>query len=59
MKFLPGRILLLYAVRMLRRLRFETMSEDKKLAKKKKLSSLAGVISLGGDSVKDSEGYYE
>ena len=48
------------AVRILRRLGFKIVSKkDIEAPRKKKLSSLAGVISLGGDSVKDSEGYYE
>lgn len=48
------------AVRILRRLGFKTVGkEERSLPKKKKLSSLAAVISLGGDSVKDSETYYE
>ncbi|MER3445313.1 MAG: hypothetical protein C4291_00090 [Candidatus Dadabacteria bacterium] len=48
------------AVRILRRLGFKTVGEEKKRPpKKKKLSSLAGTLSLGGDSIKDSEPYYE
>lgn len=48
------------AVRILRRLGFKTVTIGEKGALKgKKLSSLAGVVSLGGDSIKDSEVYYE
>ncbi len=47
------------AVRILRRLGFKTVSKKEIKPSSKKLSSLAGVISLGGDSIRDSEDYYE
>jgi hypothetical protein len=48
------------AVRILRRLGFKTVGkEERSLPKRRKLSSLAGVLSLGGDSIKESEAYYE
>jgi len=47
------------AVRILRRLGFETVPirEDKK--QKKSLLSYAGIVSLGGDSLRESETWYE
>lgn len=46
------------AVRILRRLGFNTVSkEERRLRTRKKLSSLAGAVSLGGDSIKDSDSY--
>lgn len=48
------------AVRILRRLGFKTVGkEERSLPKRKRLSSLAAVISLGGDSVNDSGAYYD
>ncbi|MBF8302329.1 MAG: hypothetical protein HW396_610 [Candidatus Dadabacteria bacterium] len=60
MKSLLGRTLLLYVVRILRRSEFKIVDEEKKgPLKRKKLSNLAGIVSLGGDSIKDSEVSYE
>jgi len=48
------------AVRILRRLGFKTVcKEERSLSKKKRLSDLAAVISLGGNCANDSEAYYE
>ena len=47
------------AVRILRRLGFDTVPLKESRKEKRTLSSFAGMISLGGDSVKEGDLWYE
>lgn len=47
------------AARILRRLGFETRDLSNDKWQKKSLLSFAGIVSLGGDSLKESEAWYE
>ena len=47
------------AVRILRRLGFETHTIGKERKPKKSLLSFAGIVSLGGDSLREREAWYE
>lgn len=47
------------AARILRRLGFSIVEADRVEWTEKRLTNLSGVLSLGGDSIKDSESYYE
>jgi len=47
------------AVRILRRLGFETVNIGMDKKRKKSLLSFTGIVSLGGDSLRESETWYE